>query len=140
MTHDEIGAYLREPHLADLATLGLDGSPHVAPVWYHYDGDKVMVASERTAVKVRNIRNDPRVSLSIATDSEPYKYVLVSGDATISDTGIPNLVRAMAVHYLGDAEGQTYANKALVDMDFCVITVTPSKISGWLMTLNNPPT
>ena len=132
MTHDEIGAYLREPHIADLATIRPNGSPHVAPVWYHYDGDKVMVVAERTAAKVRNIGNDPRVSLSIATDSEPYKYVLVSGDATISDTGIADLVRTMAVHYKGDAEGRRYADKVLDDLDFCVITVTPSKISGWL--------
>ena len=132
MTHDEIGAYLREPHIADLATLRLDGSPHVAPVWYHYDGDKVMVVAERTAVKVRNIGDDPRVSLSIATDTEPYKYVLVTGDATISDAGTADLVRVMAVHYKGNVEGRRYADEVLEDMDFCVITVTPSKISGWL--------
>ena len=132
MTRDEIGTYLREPHIADLATIRPDGSPHVAPVWYHYDGDKVMVVAERTAVKVRNIGNDPRVSLSIATDTEPYKYVLVTGDATISDAGIADLVRAMAVHYKGDTEGRRYADKVLEDLDFCVITVTPSKISGWL--------
>lgn len=132
MTHDEIGAYLREPHIADLATIRPDGSPHIAPVWYHYDGDKVMVVAERTAVKVRNIGNDPRVSLSIATDTEPYKYVLVTGDATISDAGMADLVRAMAVHYKGDAEGRQYADKVLEDLDFCVITVTPSKVSGWL--------
>ena len=132
MTHDEIGAYLREPHIADLATIRPDGSPHVAPVWYHYDGDKVMVVAERTTVKVRNIGNDPRVSLSIATDTEPYKYVLVTGDATISDAGMADLVRAMAVGYKGDVEGRQYAAKVLEDLDFCVITVTPSKISGWL--------
>ncbi len=132
MTHDEISAYLREPHIADLATVRPDGSPHVAPVWYHYDGAKVLVVAERTAMKVRNIGHDPRVSLSIATDSEPYRYVLVTGGATISDAGIADLVRAMAVHYKGDAEGQRYADQVLEDVDFCVITVTPSKISGWL--------
>ena len=132
MTRDEIDAYLREPHIADLATIRADGSPHVAPVWYHCDGDKVMIVAERTAVKVRNIGDDPRVSLSIATDTEPYRYVLVTGDATISDAGTADLVRVMAVHYKGDSEGRRYADQVLEDVDFCVITVTPSKISGWL--------
>jgi PPOX class probable F420-dependent enzyme len=131
VTRDEIAAYLREPHIADLATLRPNGSPHIAPVWYHHDGDKVMVVAERTAVKVRNIRHDPRVSLSIATDAAPYKYVLVTGDATISDAGIADLVRAMAVRYKGEADGQRYVDQVLEDLDFCVITVTPSKISGW---------
>ncbi len=131
MIPDEIDAFLREPRIADLATIRPDGSPHVAPVWYHYDGENVMVIASRTAVKTRNIRHDPRVALSIATEAAPYEYVLVTGTASVSDDAAPDLLRTMANHYKGAAEGRRYADQVLKDADFSTITVTPSRISGW---------
>ena len=131
MKPDEIGAFLREPLIADLATLRPDGSPHVAPVWFHYDGQSLKVVSEKKSVKVRNIRHDPRVSVSIPTPSEPYKYVLFDGTATVSLDEIPELTRSMAVRYMGQVQGERYAERVLQELDFCLITVTPSKILGW---------
>lgn len=131
MTPEQIDAFLREPHITTIATIGPDGSPHVTPVWHHYDGEKVYVLVEQSAVKLRNIRRDSRVSLCIATDEEPYKYVLVSGTTTVSGERIPELVRAMAVNYLGPERGEEYTREALAETEFALITVTPSKIIGW---------
>lgn len=131
MTPERIEAYLKEPHIANLATVRPDGSPHVAPVWFDYDGEVVKVIAEKSAVKVRNIQQEPRVSISIATDASPYEYVIVNGTAGLSYEGIPELVLSMAVHYQGKEEGEAYTENILKEMDFCVITVTPSKIIGW---------
>ena len=132
MTPEQIDAYLSEPRIADLATINPDGSPHIAPVWYRYDGAVVKVFTQHTAVKLRNIRHDPRVALSIATHSEPYGYVIVSGTAAISDEGIPDEVRQMAIHYKGEAEGEAYIREALAQFTFRLITITPTKMSGWM--------
>ena len=62
----------------------------------------------------------------------PYRYVIVNGTATVSDTeDIAQLVHAMALNYKGADEGLPYAEQILSRMNFVVITVTPSKISGW---------
>ena len=132
MTPEEADAFLREPRIADLATVRPDGSPHVAPVWFHYDGETVKVFARPTAVKLRNIAHDPRVSISVATPDAPYRYVIVNGTATVSDAeDITQLVHAMALNYKGADEGPPYAEQILSRMNFVVITVTPSKISGW---------
>ena len=131
MNSDEIGAFLREPRISILATLRPDGSPHLTPVWHHYDGERVLVAAEETAVKVRNIRTDPRVELCVSTDQPPYGFVQVNGLAGLSYDGIPALVRRMAVNYQGPEEGERYARKAVIGLDFIVITVTPSRTVGW---------
>lgn len=131
MTPQQIDAFLKEPRIADLATVRPDGSPHVAPVWYLYDGETVKVMTDKGSVKVRNLRHDPRVSLSIATDVEPYEYVLVSGEATISYDGIPELLDIMSVHYKGEEEGRRYAAAVVKELDFCILTITPSKVSTW---------
>ncbi|MYE46610.1 MAG: PPOX class F420-dependent oxidoreductase [Chloroflexi bacterium] len=133
MTAEEADTFLREGRVADLATVRPDGSPHVAPVWFHYDGEVVKVFARPTAVKLRNIANDPRVSISIATPGRPYQYVIVTGTAEVSeDEDVSELVQTMARNYMGEVDGPPYAEQILSRMTpFSVITVTPSKISGW---------
>ena len=132
MTQEQIHEYLMLPMIADLATVNPDGSPHVAPVWFRWDGDVVKVFTQTTAVKVRNIRNDARVSMAVSKQDAPYGYVIVSGTAEISNEGIPDEVRAMAIHYKGEEEGEIYIQQALQEMEFCLLTITPTKIIGWL--------
>lgn len=131
MTSSEIQEYLSQPLLADLATVRPNGSPHVAPVWFQYRGGLVRIVAETTAVKVRNIKHEPRVSLSVAVQDRPYRYVLINGTAELSQDGVPELTRAMAVRYQGEEEGNSYADRVLAEMDFCVITISPSKIISW---------
>ncbi len=131
MTPDNIQKYLMEPHICDLATVRPDGSPHVAPVWHHYDGENLIVLAEESAVKVRNIRHEPRVSASIATDARPYKYVIINGIATLSYDNIREYVLSMANNYLGEEEGESYTEKAVRDLDFVVITIKPTKVIAW---------
>ena len=132
MTQEQIEEYLRLPMIADLATVNPDGSPHVAPVWFRWDGEVVKVFTQTTAVKVRNIRHDARVSMSVAKQDAPYGYVIVNGTAAISSDGIPDEVRAMAIHYKGEVEGEIYIRQALQEMEFCLLTITPTKIIGWI--------
>ena len=132
MTQEQIHEYLMLPMIADLATVNPDGSPHVAPVWFRWDGDVVKVFTQTTAVKVRNIRNDARVSMAVSKQDAPYGYVIVNGTAEISNEGIPDEVRAMAIHYKGEEEGEIYIQQALQEMEFCLLTITPTKIIGWL--------
>ena len=132
MTQQQIEEYLAQPMIADLATVNPDGSPHVAPVWFRWDGEVVKVFTQTTAVKVRNIRQDARVSMSVAKQDAPYGYVIVNGKAEISSEGIPDEVRAMAIHYKGEEEGEIYIRQALQEMEFCLLTITPTKIIGWI--------
>ena len=132
MTQEQIHEYLNMPLIADLATVNPDGSPHVAPVWFRWDGEVVKVFTQTTAVKVRNIRSDARVSMAVSKQDAPYGYVIVNGTAKISNDGIPDEVRAMAIHYKGEEEGEIYIRQALQEMEFCLLTITPTKMIGWL--------
>ncbi len=131
MTTFDIEEYLSQPLLADLATVRPDGSPHVAPVWFEYRDGQVQIVAQTGAVKIRNIQNEPRVSLSVATHDRPYKYVLVSGTAELSKEGVPELTRALAIRYQGKEEGDRYADRVLAEMDFFIITIRPDKVLSW---------
>lgn len=71
-----------EPVIAHLATC-TDGRPHVAPVWYHYADDVVEVLT--TGRKLKNVRENPRVALSIQKDEGGRTEWMVSlrGTATV---------------------------------------------------------
>src|SRR5688500_14184993 len=70
---------LLDKSFVHLATLNADGSPQVSPVWVDFDGSHVIVNSEQRRLKVRNMKRDPRVSLSVTDPTNPYRYMEIRG-------------------------------------------------------------
>ncbi len=59
----------RHQHRSVLATRKADGSPQLSPVVHGVDDEgRVMVSTREPAMKVRNVRRDPRVSMCILPD------------------------------------------------------------------------
>ena len=86
---------------ACLATLMPDGRPQVTPVWCDFDGTHVIVNTAKGRVKDRNMRRDPRVSLSIMDPDDPYRYVEIRGRVTaIDEAGADAHIDKMAKKYL----------------------------------------
>jgi nitroimidazol reductase NimA-like FMN-containing flavoprotein (pyridoxamine 5'-phosphate oxidase superfamily) len=73
-----------EPLMAHFATC-VDERPHVAPVWYRYDDDTVEVLT--TGRKLANVRQNPRVAVSVQKDVDGRTRWMVSllGTATVVD-------------------------------------------------------
>jgi PPOX class probable F420-dependent enzyme len=98
-------AILESGRLAHLVTLNRDGSPQVSCVWVGLDGDEVVSGHLRDQQKLRNIRRDRRVSLSIeGTELQPpglMQYLVVHGVARITEGGAPELLQELAYRYLG---------------------------------------
>mgnify|MGYP001806488974 CR=1 FL=1 len=89
---------------ATLVTLNPDGSPQVSLVWVVLqsgdDGDELVSAHlSENYKKVRNVRRDGRVALTIVS-TEPgdvmRPYLSVTGTARIVDGGAPELLRDLA--------------------------------------------
>jgi PPOX class probable F420-dependent enzyme len=92
--------------LAHLVTLNSDGSPQVSCIWVGLDGDE-LVSGHLSAEqhKLRNVRRDPRVSLSFegARVHPPglKEYLVVHGRARVEEGGAPELLQRLAHVYLG---------------------------------------
>ena len=113
LSQQEINEYLNEPHVANLVTVRPSGRPHVAPVWFLPEDGRVWVIAGETAVKVRNIRRSPDVALSVAADSRPYRYVILEGQATVTETNLEVMVERICVHYDGPVRGAEFARELL---------------------------
>jgi PPOX class probable F420-dependent enzyme len=98
-------AVLESDALAHLVTLNPDGSPQVSIVWVGLEDDDIVSAHLREQQKLRNIRRDPRVALSLETGLTNAmglrEYLVVHGRATIEEGGGPELLQRLAHTYLG---------------------------------------
>jgi PPOX class probable F420-dependent enzyme len=91
--------------LAHLVTLEPDGRPQVSIVWIGLDGDEIVAAHLPEHRKVRNIRRDPRVTLSVEAGTRNEigldEYIVIHGRGRITDGGAPELLQKLAGTYLG---------------------------------------
>ncbi|MDT4987004.1 MAG: hypothetical protein QOI74_1098, partial [Micromonosporaceae bacterium] len=71
---DDLLALLRQPSSCYLATVMPDGSPHLTQTWVDTDGQHVLINSVDGHQKVRNIRRDPRVAVTVADPGQPARY------------------------------------------------------------------
>ena len=89
---------------ATLITLNPDGSPQVSLVWVALqstpDGDELVVAHLSEHKKVRNVRRDPRVAVTIVAPEGPTAvmrpYLSITGTARIVEGGAPELLVELA--------------------------------------------
>jgi PPOX class probable F420-dependent enzyme len=89
-------------NFAQFATINRDGSAQVTPVWVDFDGRHVIVNTEETRVKVRNVKRDPRVSISVQDCDNAYRYLLIRGRVVdITREGAFEHIDKMAQKYFG---------------------------------------
>ena len=131
MTKQEIAEFLAEAHVGHLVTVRANGRPQVAPVWFLEDNGQAFVMAEANAVKVRNIRRNPAVTLSIATDQRPLKYVILTGEAQVVETDISQIVERLCVRYDGPVRGAEYAKELLSEDRMRLIDILVTKVVGW---------
>lgn len=122
----DVEEFLREPHVAALATVRPDGRPHVTPVWYEFDGRDFVISTFRETQKYRNVERKGFAALSIHADEVPYRHVVVEGTAR-PGSPIDNVWRErVASRYLGEAGGKAYVRDT-GDWEQVAIYVRPLK-------------
>ena len=89
-----------------------DGTPRVVPIWFHWDGREVVLASPPRAPKLKALARNPNVSLTIDGNDWPYKVLLIRGTATVELVdGVPSEYAAAAERYLGEEQGRATAQQ-----------------------------
>jgi PPOX class probable F420-dependent enzyme len=93
---------LARPNPAVVATLRSDGQPVSVATWYLLDGDRVLLNMDNTRVRVKHLRRDPRVSLTVLDDSSWYTHVSLVGrvEEIVDDDGLTDIDR-LSRHYNG---------------------------------------
>jgi PPOX class probable F420-dependent enzyme len=126
----EVKAAITAGRVAHFTTLRPDGSPHTTVVWVDVDGNDIVIGKLMEDVKVRNIRNDPRVTFSVEASGDQWgmvNYLVIEGTATIIEGGAPELLQELAHRYIGpDVSFPPMPNPPAG----FVIRITPTKVRG----------
>jgi PPOX class probable F420-dependent enzyme len=116
----ELEAFLAQPNPSVIATVDPGGAPHSAATWYLWDDGRVLVNMAATRKRLRHLRRDPHVSLTVLDRNEWYRQLTLRGRVTeiADDDGLEGIDR-LASHYTG----QPYARRrdarvnAWIDVD-----------------------
>jgi PPOX class probable F420-dependent enzyme len=91
--------------LAHVATVDRDGKPQVTLAWVGIENDEIVIATIPDQRKLRNIRRDPRVTISIETGKKnPIgldEYLVIYGTGRVTEGGAPELLQELAYTYIG---------------------------------------
>ena len=101
----ELRALIDSGPLAHVVTINPDGSPEVTVVWIALDGDDIVSGHMGRYRKLRNVKRDPRISISIEAPSEPEvaitDYAVLYGTATVEPGGAGELLQRLGRVYGG---------------------------------------
>jgi PPOX class probable F420-dependent enzyme len=142
MKEKEVNRFLSLPYIAKLATTNPDGSPQISPVWFiREEGRGILISTYKEALKVRNIRRNPTVSVLVDHDGGglELKGILMRGTATLVEgPECSKIVKKIYDKYLPtkitrkSRAAAAYKEAVISQSDsYICVKVTPRTISTW---------
>jgi len=124
----EITTYLDAPYIAVVATIGRNGTPHLTPNWYRYDGQVLTLITRTDRLKYLNLQRDRRISVCIYDPPVASNYVVISGTATCHDQDIWDEARRIIARYRAPDQVDDYLTRWQTEPRV-LITVAPEHIA-----------
>jgi len=97
----EVKTLLDKPNHAVVSTVNEDGTIHSTVAWVNVESGRPAVNSEASRKWPRNLARDPRVTVLIYDESNPYEYVEIRGTAASQTEGADGHIDRLAKKYLG---------------------------------------
>ena len=111
-----------------LVTLMPDGQPQATPVWVDIADGHVLVNSAKGRQKDKNIRRDPRVTLTVIDPDKWYRYLEIRGRVVdVTEQGADAHINKMAKKYIGQ---DTYPWKSPGEVRV-LYRIAPERVSGY---------
>ncbi|HVN22284.1 MAG TPA: pyridoxamine 5'-phosphate oxidase family protein [Dongiaceae bacterium] len=112
---------------ARLAYVWMDGTPRVVPIWFHWNGRDIVMASPPKAPKLRALAKNPKVSLTIDDNTFPHKVLLIRGTARLESVeGVVPEYAAAAERYFDPELAKNWLGQLRSLVSSMVrITITP---------------
>ncbi|MDQ6724387.1 MAG: PPOX class F420-dependent oxidoreductase [Thermoproteota archaeon] len=132
ITAEPIIKFFRGKNFAFLGTVNKDGSPQVTPTWIDiiekeddHEVGLILVNTAEDRIKQKNISRDPRVSISIVDESNPYSMVTIKGRVIEQTTeGADEHIDKLAKRYLDTERYPAHSP----DIKRVILKIKPEKI------------
>jgi len=123
---------LRQEQIIWLTSVDAHGTPQPRPVWFHWDGETVLVFSQPGAAKIRHIYRSPRVALNFNTDAGGDHVGVLTGVARISQS-LPDPARVQAYldKYAAGIQSLEMTPESMLAEYSSVVLITPDSLRGF---------
>ncbi|MEE9198738.1 MAG: TIGR03618 family F420-dependent PPOX class oxidoreductase [Dehalococcoidia bacterium] len=133
MNSGELAGFLERGRMGVVATIRVDGSPQVTPVWYRYDGEAIIIWTARNRIWVKNAQRDNRVAFSVHEETPPFAAVVIRGRAEVAngpdETGLAE-AKIISRRYIEEGEVEGYVERWWPGThDF--VRITPEAVTSW---------
>src|SRR5438132_13398745 len=123
---------LRSDPIIWLTTVRRDGRPHTVPVWFLWDSKTILILSQPDTQKIRNLRNNPNVTLALDGTNEGGDVIVVEGKAELLKEKSSELIQPGSfTKYDSSIEDMGQTPESLAQSFSQPIRITPTKFIGW---------
>jgi PPOX class probable F420-dependent enzyme len=123
-------ALLRRMRNGTLGTVSARGGPHLAPVWYLWDGESVRISTPAWTTKVSDVEADSRVAFCV-DDQVSGEYLTIYGTAAVvRGPAVDELTMPLLLAYLHPDEAAARWARINADGSRVVIMITPAHVAG----------
>ena len=123
---------LRQEKVIWLTTVDSNNAPQPRPVWFHWDGETILIFSEQGKAKLRHIAANPNVSLNFNTDEDGGDVVVILGEAKILGNSPPeNRIKTYLRKYREGIRSLNMTIEEFAQTYSVPILITPRAIRGF---------
>ncbi len=99
-----------------------DGSPHITPIWFVLDGADLYFNTAVNSLKGRILRRDPRIAICVDDQEPPYAFVIMKGQAELSEELDEMKVWATRIggRYMGVDQAERFGARNAVPGEYLV--------------------
>jgi PPOX class probable F420-dependent enzyme len=114
---------LLDAQVATLATIGGDGYPQQSELWFLYDDGELKLSLNDSRLKTRNLLKRPQCSLMVLDVKNPYRYLVVRGNAAIERDDDYSFANKLGAKYSSDLKVHDQPGESRV-----VVTIEPTNV------------
>jgi PPOX class probable F420-dependent enzyme len=118
---------LQKPNYGVLGTVRPDGTPQLTTVWVDAEDGHVLVNTAEGRWKERYVRRDPRVTLYVRDEDDPYRWVSITGHAELVSEGADEHIDKLARKYLGQDRYPWHSE----DEHRVILRIEPERVVGY---------
>jgi PPOX class probable F420-dependent enzyme len=129
----QVASRLREDLIGWLTTVGLDGTPQPNPVWFLWDGEKLLVYNQPGARRLVNIQRNPMVSFHLNSAADGNGIIILTGEAEVSASEKPaHEVPAYVAKYQLEAVDLEAGSMEGMAKEYSIaLHIRPTKVRGF---------
>ena len=131
LTGNELDSFLEKAPVAVLCTHNSDGTIHAAPVWFTYNKDEILFATQDDTRRIKNIKRNPDVTIVVDSEQLPYKGIVIYGKARLDYENVTPRRAAMYEKYMPKPNAEKLANGLAAMRKPVLIHVKPSKMTSY---------